>query len=85
MIYEIVQFQNNSFGIRRRNFFENLFNFGGDYFDLKSNWQYFWSYKSSYFRDCHTLDINLLLNKFEEINNPIIKHVFKNGLPNSKK
>ena len=85
MKYEIIQFQNNSFGIRRRNFFENLFNYGGDYFDLKSNNLHFWEFPNYYFSDCQTLDLNLLLNKFEEINNPIVKHVFKNGLSISKK
>lgn len=85
MKYEIVQFRNNKFGIRRRTFFENLFNYGGDFFDFNSQSGYFWSYKSLHFNDCQTQDLNLLLNKFDEINNPIVKHVFKNGLLNSKK
>ena len=76
MKYEIVQFQNDSFGIRRRNFFENLFKFGGDYFDLKSNNIHFWEFPSHYYSDCQSNDINLVWDKFEQINNPIVKKVF---------
>jgi len=87
MKYEIVEFRNNKFGIRRRNFFENLFNYGGDFLDFKEHSirYYFWSSQSIFFDDCQTSDIDNLYKIFSNFNNDYVLNVYKNGLPNSKK
>jgi len=82
MKYEIVQFRNNKFGIRRRTFFENLFNYGGDYFDFVSTRIHFWSSKSFYFNDCQTKNINVLFEFHSRLKNDYVLNTFKNGLPN---
>ncbi len=82
MKYEIVEFRNNKFGIRRRNFFENLFNFGGDYFDFKSNRIFFWNSKSCSFDDCQTKDIDVLFEFYSRLKNDYVLNTFKNGILN---
>ena len=83
MRYEIVQFRNNKFGIRRRNFFENLFNYGGDYYDFESACNYFWEAKSNCFYDCQTKDIEVLFETHSRLKNDYVLNTFKNGLPNN--
>jgi len=82
MKYEIVKFRNNKFGIRRRNFFENLFNYGGDYMDFVSPRIYFWNSKSLCFNDCQTENINVLFEFHSRLKNDYVLNTFKNGLPN---
>ena len=83
MKYEIVEFRNRKFGIRRRDFFENLFNYGGDFLDLKSNniRNYFWSLKSGFFIDCQTSDLTKLFENYSRLKNDYVLNVYKNGLP----
>jgi len=87
MKYEIVEFRNNKFGIRRRNFFENLFNYGGDFLDFKEHSirYYFWSSQSIYFDDCQTSDIDNLYKFYSRFKNDYVLNTFKNGLFNCKK
>ncbi len=87
MKYEIVEFRNNKFGIRRRNFLENLFNYGGDFLDFSHNSvkYYFWTSKSNYFNDCQTSDIDNLFKIWSSFNDDYVLNVYKNGLPNCKK
>ena len=75
MKYEIVEFRNNKFGIKRRDFFENLFNYGGDFLDVKSFpfENYFWSSKSGFFIDCQTSDLTKLFEWVNEDYNSVIK------------
>lgn len=83
MKYEIVQFRNKKFGIRRRNFFENLFKFGGDYYDFQSCRNYFWSANSNCFYDCQTKDVDILFEIHSRLKNDYVINVFNNGLPNN--
>ena len=84
MKYEIVEFRNNEFGIRRRNFFENLFNYGGDFLDFKEHSirYYFWSSQSIYFDDCQTSDIDNLYKFYSRFKNDYVLNTFKNGILN---
>jgi hypothetical protein len=86
MKYEIVKFTSDNinytssfYGIRRRNFLEVLFNFGGDFFDFNSrdykNW--FWKSSSVYFKDCKTKDINLLYYNHSRFTNNVIDEIIK--------
>jgi hypothetical protein len=77
MKYEIVEFTNNKFGIRRRTFLENLLNYGGDYFDFQSKRVYFWQYQSSCFVDCEIEDVNIAIDCIKRIKGNIIKRVIK--------
>jgi len=79
MKYEIVEFKNSKFGIRRRNFFQNLLNYGGDYYDFYSSMTYFPFKKQndSYFSKCETNDINLLFEMQSKLQNKFIKQVIK--------
>ena len=87
MKYEIVEFRNNKFGIRRRTFLENLFNYGGDFLDFKGNTikYYFWTSKSNFFINCQTSDIDNLFKIWSSFNDDYVLNVYKNGLPKSKK
>jgi len=82
MKYEIVEFtpekielRDKFFGIRRRNLFEILFNYGGDYFDFSRN--LFWNSKSARFVDCKTKDINLLYYTHARLCNNVVNNVIK--------
>jgi hypothetical protein len=77
MKYEIVQFHNDKYGIRRRTFLENLLNFGGDYYDFQSKRVYFWEYQSRCFVDCEIDDFNIAFDCFKRIKGNIIKRVIK--------
>ncbi len=83
MKYEIVQFKSENinfnscfFGIRRRNFFENLFNYGGDYFDLKDQ-KHFWCSSSVFFEDCKTKDVNLIFYLHSRFTNNVVEEIIK--------
>jgi hypothetical protein len=84
MKYEIVEFRNNKFGIRRRTFLENLFNYGGDFLDFKGNVirYYFWTSKSNFFNDCQTSDIDVLFEFYSKFKNDYVLNTFKNGILN---
>jgi hypothetical protein len=85
MKYEIVEFKSENihfdektFGIRRRNFFENLFNYGGDYLDFNASFGiYFWKSGSSYFQDCKTKDVNLVFYRHNQLTNNIVEKIIK--------
>jgi len=79
---EKIEFNDKFFGIRRRNFFENLFNYGGDYFDFANLCYnpirtYFWKSKSAHFADCKTKDINLLYYTHARLCNNVVNNVIK--------
>jgi len=83
MKYEIVQFKsenidfnNRFFGIRRRKFFESLFNYGGDYFDLKDK-IHFWNSDSVFFEDCKTKDVKLIFNLHSKLTNNVVEEIIK--------
>jgi len=83
MKYEIVEFKSENihfdektFGIRRRNFFENLFNYGGDYFDLKDNINFRKS-NSIFFENCKTKDVNLIFNLHSKLTNNVVEEIIK--------
>jgi hypothetical protein len=63
MKYELLEFKNGKYGIRRRSFIQNLFNFGGIFFDFDSSSEYYWGLNSKHFKDCETSS----LVKAEEI------------------
>lgn len=77
MKYEIVEFKNKKFGIRRRSFFENLFNYGGKYYDLVSSCQYFWESEEKHFNDCQTEDVQFVFKKHSELTNNVVLNVIK--------
>jgi hypothetical protein len=77
MTYEIVEFRNKKFGIRRRSFFENLFNFGGLYFDFVRYIEYFWESKSHHFKDCQTDDLQFVFKKHSELTNNVVLNIIK--------
>lgn len=77
MKYEIVEFKNGKYGIRRRNFIQNLFNFGGDFLDLESRHRYFWKPGISHFADCQTSNLENLNYRHQAITNNIIFRVIK--------
>ena len=77
MKYEIVEFKNGKYGIRRRNFIQNLFDFGGDFLDLVSNIRYFWSSGECHFVDCKTSDLNSLIPTHQVITGNVIFRVIK--------
>jgi hypothetical protein len=85
MKYEIVEFKSENihfdektFGIRRRNFFENLFNYGGDYLDFQTSYPvYFWKSRSSNFKDCKTKDANLVFYKYSQFTNNVVEKIIK--------
>ena len=86
MKYEIVQFTSENinygdrfFGIRRRTFFENLFNYGGDYYDFSNNLvrNFYWKSSSVFFGDCKTTDINLLYYTHSKLTNNVISKILK--------
>lgn len=90
MKYQIVEFTKENrhsekrfFGIRRRTFFENLFNYGGDYYDFQNNHDgftlhnFFWKSSSVFFGDCKTTDINLLYYTHSKLTNNVISKILK--------
>lgn len=77
MKYEIVEFKNGKYGIRRRNFIQNLFNFGGDFLDLESRHRYFWSPGISHFADCQTSDLDSLMYRHQALSGDIIFRVIR--------
>lgn len=77
MKYEIVEFKNGKYGIRRRNFIQNLFDFGGDFLDLVAHVRYFWGSEECHFVDCQTSDLNSLISIHQSITDNIIFRVIK--------
>jgi len=77
MKYEIVEFRKGNFGIRRRNFLQNIFNYGGKYYDLTSYNYYFWSSQSQFFQYCQTDDIEFIFRKHSELTNNVVFKVIK--------
>lgn len=77
MKYEIVEFKNGKYGIRRRNFIQNLFNFGGDFLDLLAHRKYFWEPGISHFSDCQTSNLESLNYRHQAISGDIIFRVIK--------
>jgi hypothetical protein len=73
MKYEIVEFSNGMFGVRKRNFFQNIFNIGGRYLDLKSYNIYFWGINSVYFKDSQHKDLLIVKEKYKMYINPVKK------------
>jgi hypothetical protein len=83
MKYEIVQFKSENinfnsrfFGIRRRKFFQSIFNYGGDYFDLKDQ-VHFWNSDSAFFEDCKTQDVNLIFYLHSKLTNNVVEEIIK--------
>lgn len=77
MKYEIVEFKNGKYGIRRRNFIQNLFNFGGDFLDLLAHRKYFWEPGCIHFIDCQTSDLDGLTSTHQSITGNVIFRVIK--------
>ena len=77
MKYEIVEFRNKKFGIRRRNFFQNVFNYGGTYIDFLSHINSFRESYSKYFKDCQTDDVQFVFKKHSELTNNVVLNVIK--------
>ena len=73
MKYEIVQHKNGKFAIRRRNFFQNLFNYGGDFYNLVDNGKHFWKSYEYFFEDCLTDNIKFVLEKHSQLTSNKIK------------
>lgn len=59
MTYNIVEVVPGKYAIRRRTFFEELFNLNGEYLDLITS--YCWRSRTSrHFQDCMTSDVDSL-------------------------
>lgn len=65
---EIVKFYDGSYGIRKRNWFEQLFNFKGKYLVLKFK---YWTNKNceddSFYKDCSSIDVIKVAEIFRNI------------------
>ncbi len=65
MTYNIVEVVPGKYALRRRMFFENLFDIGGEYIDLAAVRNFWWRSSSPYFGDCLTDDMEDLVPLLE--------------------
>jgi hypothetical protein len=77
MKYQIVEFRNKKFGIRKRNIFQNIFNYGGSYYDFYTSINNFITSDERYFLNCQTEDIELVFRKHSELTNNVVFKVIK--------
>jgi hypothetical protein len=78
MKYQIIEFRNEKYGIRRRNIIQQIFNYGGDYYDFKGSFYYpFKKPTDYYFKHCFTNDIKQLFEMHSLLTDNFIEKIIK--------
>jgi hypothetical protein len=72
MNIRLVQFHNGKYGIQKRSVLQRLFGNDGEFQDLK-NIKYSWTKKSEYFKDCQSVDFNLVSEVYLVLTSSVVK------------